>query len=69
MTKKRRARFTVSVDIPVGVTAVGMTAYIAEAVQGWRGGFHPDDPLFDLDRNSIKVQCYETLYVDEEIKP
>jgi hypothetical protein len=48
--------FTVSVEMPEGVTVLDMQRYIREAVQYWKGGLHPDDPLFELDYRKVFVR-------------
>lgn len=38
--------FLVSVPIVEGVSRMQIADYIREAVEGWSGGFDPDNPLF-----------------------
>ena len=40
--------YLVEVKRPDGVTIPQMTAYIEDAVSSWKGGYHPDHPLFGL---------------------
>lgn len=48
--------FGVTVEMPDGVTSRMMVEYIEDAVATLRGSFSPDDPLFDLDPDSVKVE-------------
>lgn len=48
--------FTVTVEMPSGVTIKEMKQYINDAVRNWAGGYDPELPIFDLDRSSIKVK-------------
>ena len=50
-----RRAFKVTLDMPRGVKVGEMTDYILDAVQTWKGQLHPDDPLFDLDYEAVKV--------------
>ncbi len=51
-----RTKFIVSVEIPLGATEADMKGYIEDAVSTWAGSLNPhDDPLFDLDRDKVKV--------------
>jgi hypothetical protein len=43
-----RRAFKVVVDVPEETSMPEMRQYIENAVNGWKGGFHPDDPLFYL---------------------
>lgn len=54
MPKKTR-KFVVSVEVPDGMTADEMAGYIEEAVRAWSGGKDPEDPIYGLNRNSVKV--------------
>lgn len=49
-------QFIVTVDVPKGVTLPEMCDYITEAVGVWKGQLHPDERLFDLDGDSVKVK-------------
>lgn len=56
----KKAAFTVTVDLPEDVTRAEMASYIHDAVCGWKGGFHPSDALFNLNREKVKVKdAYE----------
>jgi hypothetical protein len=50
-----RVRFMVSAELPDGVEPETMVEYIADAVATMKGSYPPDDPLFDLDEDSITV--------------
>lgn len=50
-----RRMFIVQVEMPEGCTVDDMRAYIWDAVATWRGQLHPDEPLFDLDGDSVRV--------------
>lgn len=51
----RLEKYVVTLERPSGVTKTEMKAYIEEAVSAWNGSFRPEDPLFDLDRDSVHV--------------
>jgi hypothetical protein len=48
--------FLVQVELPDGCTVEDMRRYIWDAVGTWKGQLHPDEPLFDLDDESVLVQ-------------
>lgn len=48
--------YVVAVERPDGVTHAQMVGYIEDAVRTHKGCFSPDDPLFDLDKDSVKVK-------------
>jgi hypothetical protein len=50
-----RARFLVSLDLPSGVSLEQMRQYIEDEIKTNIGRLPPDEPLFDLDRDSVKV--------------
>ena len=47
--------FTVTLDLPHGVDRARMCEYIREAVAANIGMLPPEDPLFHLDRKSVRV--------------
>lgn len=47
--------FIVSPDMPRGVTVPEMQEYINSAVRVWKGQLFPEEPLYNLDRDSIHV--------------
>jgi hypothetical protein len=54
MTKRRR--YIVEVDHPPGVTGAQMKVYIEDAVASMKGSYHPEDPIFDLDGDTVVVK-------------
>lgn len=50
-----KRKFTVEVEIPEGCTVTEMKEYIRLAVRCWAGGMDPEDPIYDLDKDSVKV--------------
>lgn len=50
-----KVRFIVEVELPHRVTLEEMRQYIEDEVKAGVGQLHPADPLFDLDRDSVKV--------------
>ena len=57
---RKPMRFVLELTPPPGVTASDMRQYVEEAVQVWKGQYHPDDPRFGLDGDSVKVHhCRE----------
>jgi hypothetical protein len=47
--------FIVSLDMPRGVTVPEMQQYIESAVRVWKGQLMPEQPIFDLDADSVQV--------------
>lgn len=54
MTDKTR-KFRVEVPALDDVSAADWRDYIRNAVGSWKGQFHPENPLFDLDRDDVHV--------------
>lgn len=52
----KEVSFMVSLKRPVGSTIEDVQTYIEDAVRSWAGGFHPDDLLFKLDKDSVSVK-------------
>ena len=50
-----KTRFLVTLDLPPKVTLKQMAAYIANEVKCGVGQMMPDEPLWNLDRDSVKV--------------
>lgn len=44
----KKEQYIVTVMRPDKVSVNEMKSYIRDAVNGWSGQFHPDDPLFHL---------------------
>lgn len=56
MAKNSRVKeFVVRLELPAGAIVTDVQNYIDDAVCGWKGQFHPDDPLFSLDRDDVRV--------------
>jgi hypothetical protein len=51
-----KRKFVVTVEMPPWATVRDMTNYIRDAVQTCRGGLDPEDPVFDLDPEKVKVK-------------
>lgn len=51
----RRMRLQVSFDIPEGSDRESLVAYVIDAVACMKGAYHPEDPIFDLDGDSVRV--------------
>jgi hypothetical protein len=52
---KTKHAYEVRVALPEGATIGNMEAYIRNALKAECGNLSPDDPLFNLNRNKIKV--------------
>jgi hypothetical protein len=50
-----RRSFIVSLEMPKSVTVPEMKEYVESAVRVWKGQLHPDQPIFDLDADSVQV--------------
>jgi hypothetical protein len=48
--------FIVTLDLPNGTTAGQMAGYIEDEIKANIGQYHPDDPIFQLDRSSVSVR-------------
>lgn len=51
-----KAKFIVEIDIPRGMSVDQMRKYITTAVVCDCGGYAPEDPIYHLDRESVKVK-------------
>jgi hypothetical protein len=60
--------FIVHVDLPRNVSVLRMQQYILGEVQAGIGQLSPMDPLFDLDRSSVKVERIRLPGADSEAK-
>ena len=54
-----RKAFRVELELPSGVEELHMEAYIEDAVKSMKGMLHPLNPIFHLDRNSVKVRLWD----------
>jgi hypothetical protein len=50
-----RRSFRVSLEMPEDVSVDEMQQYIADAVGSWCKGCDPDSPIFELDRDTVRV--------------
>ena len=53
MHKSRKTMIVISAERPSGVTRSDFTAYAHDAVVSNIGGLHPDDPMFEMRRDSV----------------
>lgn len=58
-TAKRRATtevtFNLTMTLPHDVTIQQAQQYVRDAVGGWKGGFNADEPMTELDVDTIRV--------------
>ena len=47
--------FKVKIELPEDCSVEILRKYIEESIQSMKGCKHPDDPLYYLDRNKVKV--------------
>lgn len=50
-----RSQFQVSLEVPAGCSDKDVQGYIEDSVKTCNGLFSPEDPMFHLDRDSVKV--------------
>lgn len=55
-----RIRITVSMEIPEGADRDDCLAYVQDAIESWKGSYHPADPMFELDRSTVVSQYVTT---------
>lgn len=55
VAKSNRRQFLVALDVPPGVTARAVREMIADVVSYGAQTGDPDDPIFDLDGDSVRV--------------
>lgn len=57
--QKRRAKtevtFNLTMMLPPDVTIQDAQKYVKEAVCGWKGGSNSDEPITQLDRETVRV--------------
>lgn len=51
----RQISFVVTFDLPRNATAAEARGYVKDSVAACCGGLHPEEPMFELDRASVKV--------------
>ena len=56
MTKKKTRTFKVTLDIPEGATISEVKDYIEDAVSSMKDCYSPEDDIFYLDGDSVKVK-------------
>lgn len=52
---KKQLSLRVTLKVPAGLTTREMVDYVRYAVSTLRGSYSPDDPIFDLDPDSVRV--------------
>lgn len=50
-----KVKFTVSFELPLGATKKAAQAYVKDAVASYKGCYDPEDPIFDIDNNTLRV--------------
>lgn len=66
--KMATCRFIIEVRLPDGVGVNDMKRYISNAVKVDCGSLSPKDPLFNLDRPSVKVYSATTAKIEEILR-
>lgn len=51
-----KIRFRVEFELPEYATPEQAEAYVFDAVAGMKGCYHPTDPMFELDDDSVVVR-------------
>ena len=59
MRRKGRA-FTVTLDVPEDADEADVIHYIHNSVASWKGSLHTEDPMFELDPDSVDVRVEAT---------
>jgi len=55
-----KRKYVVTLDRPSTVSDTAMKEYIRSSVSSMRGCLDPGDPMFHLDKDSIRVAMYPT---------
>lgn len=63
MSKKRK--FVVTLYLPEGADTLHAREYVKDAVGAWKGGLHPEDPMFDLNPKRVGVKALPVEKVGE----
>lgn len=58
---RRTAIIVVTLDVPDGVRLTELREYVFDAVRVMAGSLPADDPMFHLDRESIKVDVVRVV--------
>lgn len=56
MTRKTKREFILTVPALEDVSEADWKAYILDAVGSMKGCYNPDDPIFELDSDDVKVK-------------
>lgn len=56
-----KARFLLEIDVPNGASLIELRDYITEEVKVGCGSRRPEDPIFNLDRDSVKLAFIEVV--------
>jgi len=66
MSRKSRTTLYLRVKLPVppGSNAQEVMQYVRTAIQGWKGGGDPQDPIFSLqtEEMTVSLEKKETVY-------
>lgn len=52
-------KYIIEVNRPAGVSKKELIAYMEEAVSLWCRGGNPEDPLWDLYDNDLKIKSFK----------
>ncbi len=56
VSQRRTMVALVVAEVPAGVTHKEWQAYLEDAVGTMKGSYNPEDPLFDLDSDTVKAK-------------
>lgn len=58
--------FKVCITVPDGATEDQVMDYIEDAVTSFKGGLPPEDPMFNLDPDTVSVKRVSPKYGEHE---
>jgi len=61
-----KAYVLIECDIPRHMDGEDIAAYIQDSTRACVGGYHPNDPVFQLDRKSVKAHCIQIARQDDK---
>ena len=54
-----RIAITVELEIPLNTYTEDIKNYVVDAVKSHAGGLAPEEPMFNINRESVRISCIE----------
>ena len=67
MPPRKAMAFIVRLVPPSGAEAADLRAYVEDAVATWKGSYNPENPIFDLDPDTVRASYHQARTIARDL--